>query len=68
MVTESEDTRILRELQIFIPAISHDDVRFNKNIIFIKNISPTKKTFLKLKKRIIIKKLLASNIKVYDII
>lgn len=59
---------IIKELTHYIPEISRDNVQFQKGIIFIKNISPTKKSFLKLKKRIIIKKINTSNIIVRDII
>lgn len=59
---------ILHELNKHIPSISRENIKLQNSNIFIKNISPTKKTFLKLKKRLIIKNLLHKDISVRDII
>jgi hypothetical protein len=59
---------ILAILNKEIPEISRDNIKINNSIIFIKNISPTKKTFIKLKKRKIIQLLAKSNIIIRDII
>jgi len=63
-----DENVILNILNKEIPEISRDNVTVKNAIIFIKNISPTKKTFIKLKKRKIIQTLAQSNIIIRDII
>jgi len=63
-----DENIILAILNKEIPEISRDNIKINNSIIFIKNISPTKKTFTKLKKRKIIQLLAKSNIIIRDII
>jgi len=63
-----DENIILAILNKEIPEISRDNIKINNSIIFIKNISPTKKTFIKLKKRKIIQLLAKSNIIIRDII
>jgi len=59
---------VLTILNKEIPEISRDNVKINNSIIFIRNLSPTKKTFITLKKRKIIQILSQSNIIIRDII
>lgn len=59
---------VLHVLNKEVPGVSRDNIKINNNIIFIKNISPTKKTFIKLKKKKIIQRLLNSNLIIRDII
>lgn len=66
--TEPDVNIVLHILNKEIPGVSRDMIQIRNNIIFIKNISPTKKTFLKLKKRTLLKKLKESDLVVHDII
>lgn len=59
---------VLHVLNKEVPGVSRDNIKINNNIIFIKNISPTKKTFIKLKKKKIIQALLKSDLRINDII
>lgn len=67
-IIEPDINIVLHILNKEIPGISRDMIQIRNNIIFIKNISPTKKTFLKLKKRTLLKKLKESDLVVHDII
>lgn len=65
---DPEKEQIIIILQKYIKDLSYDNLAISHAKIFIKNISPNQKSFIKIHKRTILKSLSKMDITIHDII